>query len=147
MTVGYSGQQPGDPARAALAMIRITESEEKAPRHLVLGAFGVDAVTKRLQATLADIEKWRGTSIGADFPAAAQDPKPDAGAFVVSRLRLHKPVLSYVERMRHSRASGSARLKGGARLRPQAPRHSSRQDREYLLPGFHVPAADLPSLG
>ena len=72
MTVGYSGQQPGDPARAALAMIRITESEEKAPRHLVLGAFGVDAVTKRLQATLADIEKWRGTSIGAEFPAAAQ---------------------------------------------------------------------------
>jgi len=72
MTVGYSGQQPGDPARAAQAMIRITESGEKAPRHLVLGAFGVDAVTKRLQATLADIEKWRETSIGADFPAAAK---------------------------------------------------------------------------
>jgi NAD(P)-dependent dehydrogenase (short-subunit alcohol dehydrogenase family) len=72
MTVGYSGQQPGDPARAAQAMIRISESGEQAPRHLVLGAFGVDAVTERLRATLEDIDRWRGTSIAADFPLNAQ---------------------------------------------------------------------------
>jgi len=62
-----SGQQAGDPARAAQAMIRVTESE-KPPRHLVLGAWGVDAVTNRLKATLADIDAWRETSVGADFP-------------------------------------------------------------------------------
>jgi NAD(P)-dependent dehydrogenase (short-subunit alcohol dehydrogenase family) len=66
-TAQYSGHQPGDPARAAQAMIRITETQHP-PRHLVLGAFGVDAVSKRLHATLADIEAWRETSVGADFP-------------------------------------------------------------------------------
>jgi NAD(P)-dependent dehydrogenase (short-subunit alcohol dehydrogenase family) len=66
-TAGYSGQQPGDPVRAAQAMMLITEAEHP-PRHLVLGAFGVDAVSKRLHSTLADIEAWRDTSVGADFP-------------------------------------------------------------------------------
>ncbi|HTH61077.1 MAG TPA: oxidoreductase [Paraburkholderia sp.] len=66
-TSEYSGKQPGDPARAAQAMIRITEVE-KPPRHLVLGAFGVDAVASRLRAALADIDEWRATSLGADFP-------------------------------------------------------------------------------
>lgn len=69
-TAGYSGKQPGDPARAAQAMIRITEVE-KPPRHLVLGAFGVDAVANRLRAALADIDEWRATSVAADFPAGA----------------------------------------------------------------------------
>lgn len=66
-TAGYSGKQPGDPARAAQAMIRITEVE-KPPRHLVLGAFGVDAVANRLRAALADIDEWRATSVATDFP-------------------------------------------------------------------------------
>jgi NAD(P)-dependent dehydrogenase (short-subunit alcohol dehydrogenase family) len=66
-TAGYSGKQPGDPARAAQAMIRITEVE-KPPRHLVLGAFGVDAVANRLRAALADIDEWRATSLATDFP-------------------------------------------------------------------------------
>ena len=62
-----SGSQPGDPARAAAAMIRITQVD-KPPRHLILGAFGVDAVRNRLQRTLADVEQWRETSVAADFP-------------------------------------------------------------------------------
>lgn len=67
-TSDNSGKQAGDPKRAALAMIRITEVEQP-PRHLVLGAFGVDAVAQRLRASLADIDTWRDTSVGADFPA------------------------------------------------------------------------------
>lgn len=67
-TAQGSGHQPGDPARAAQAMIRVTEVE-KPPRHLVLGAFGVDAVSQRLRAALADIEAWRETSLGTDYPA------------------------------------------------------------------------------
>ena len=69
-TAGYSGKQPGDPARAAQAMIRITEVQ-KPPRHLVLGAFGVEAVANRLRATLAEIDEWRATSVGTDFPEGA----------------------------------------------------------------------------
>jgi len=65
-TSGYSGQQPGDPVRAAEAMIKITEVG-KAPRHLVLGAFGYEAVTKKLAERLALVEAWKETSIGADF--------------------------------------------------------------------------------
>jgi len=66
-TAAKSGTQAGDPARAAQAMIRITEVE-KPPRHLVLGAFGVDVVAKRLRAALADIDEWHATSVAADFP-------------------------------------------------------------------------------
>jgi NAD(P)-dependent dehydrogenase (short-subunit alcohol dehydrogenase family) len=68
-TAGYSGQQPGDPARAAEAMIKITESENP-PRHLVLGAFGINAVTTTLKDALAEIEAWRETSLATDFPKA-----------------------------------------------------------------------------
>ncbi len=66
-TSGYSGQQPGDPARAASAMIAITEQADP-PRHLVLGAFGIDAVTGKLRTTLAEIEAWRDVGIATDFP-------------------------------------------------------------------------------
>lgn len=66
-TAQGSGKQAGDPKRAALAMIRVTEVE-KPPRHLVLGAFGVDAVAQRLRAALADIDAWRDTSLAADYP-------------------------------------------------------------------------------
>ncbi|MCX5538224.1 oxidoreductase [Paraburkholderia sp. CNPSo 3076] len=69
-TAQGSGHQPGDPVRAAQAMIRITEAE-KPPRHLVLGAFGVDAVANRLRAALADIEAWRELSLGTDYPAGS----------------------------------------------------------------------------
>lgn len=63
-----SGTQAGDPVRAGEAMIRVTEMD-KPPRHLVLGAWGYDAVTTRLKQALAEIEAWRATSLGADFSA------------------------------------------------------------------------------
>ncbi len=66
-TAGYSGQQPGDPARAAAAMIAITERGDP-PRHLVMGAFGLDAVTSKLRDTLAEVEAWRGVGLATDFP-------------------------------------------------------------------------------
>lgn len=68
-TAAGSGKQPGDPVRAAEAMIRITELAAP-PRHLVLGAFGFDAVTKKLRARLDEIESLRDVSLGADFPKA-----------------------------------------------------------------------------
>jgi NAD(P)-dependent dehydrogenase (short-subunit alcohol dehydrogenase family) len=68
-TAGNSGKQPGDPVRAGEAMIRITQADNP-PRHLVLGAFGVDAVTKKLKGSLSEVEEWKETSLSADFPSA-----------------------------------------------------------------------------
>ncbi len=62
-----TGRQAGDPARAAAAMIAVTEASAP-PRHLVLGAFGIDAVTAKLKTTLAEVEAWRPVSLAADFP-------------------------------------------------------------------------------
>jgi NAD(P)-dependent dehydrogenase (short-subunit alcohol dehydrogenase family) len=66
-TAEKSGTQPGDPVRAAEAMIQITGTEQP-PRHLVLGAWGIDAVTEKLKATLAEIEAWRAIGVATDFP-------------------------------------------------------------------------------
>ncbi|MDE1186030.1 MAG: oxidoreductase [Pantoea sp.] len=66
-TSEYSGTQAGDPARAASAMIAITENATP-PRHLVMGAWGYDAVTNKLKERLAQVEAWKQTSIDTDFP-------------------------------------------------------------------------------
>ena len=66
-TAQGSGSQPGDPVRGAAAMIAVTEHANP-PRHLVLGSFGVAAVTARLEAALADLQAWRETSLASDFP-------------------------------------------------------------------------------
>ncbi|HTK02520.1 MAG TPA: oxidoreductase [Bordetella sp.] len=65
-----SGKQAGDPDRAAQAIIHITEVD-KAPRHLVLGAFGVKAVTDKLKERVEQIESWREAGLATDFPAQA----------------------------------------------------------------------------
>ena len=67
-TAGYSGKQPGDPVRAGEAMIAATQADE-APRHLVLGAIAYTAVTDKLKERLAQIDRWKETSLSADFPA------------------------------------------------------------------------------
>jgi NAD(P)-dependent dehydrogenase (short-subunit alcohol dehydrogenase family) len=65
-----SGKQAGDPDRAAQAIIHITEVDH-APRHLVLGAFGVKAVTDKLKERVEQIESWRETGLATDYPAQA----------------------------------------------------------------------------
>ena len=67
-TAAASGSQPGDPVRAAEIMIRIAESNDP-PRHLVLGAFGVDAVTTALAKRLAEVKAWSDAGRATDFPA------------------------------------------------------------------------------
>lgn len=68
-TAENSGKQAGDPVRAGEAMIKITEIDNP-PRHLVLGELGYNNVTNKLRERLAQIEEWRDTSLGADFPKA-----------------------------------------------------------------------------
>ena len=67
-TADNSGKQAGDPVRAGEAMIRLTEMDHP-PRHLVLGAQGLDAVTKRLRQSLDEIEAWRDVGAATDYPA------------------------------------------------------------------------------
>lgn len=63
-----SGKQPGDPVRIAAAIVEIALME-RAPRHFVFGAIGIEAVTKKLQASLADIEAWREQGLSTDAPS------------------------------------------------------------------------------
>jgi NAD(P)-dependent dehydrogenase (short-subunit alcohol dehydrogenase family) len=64
---GYSGKQPGDPARAAAAIIAVAEMPDP-PRHLVLGKVGFENVTRSLRARLEEIERGKDMALAADFP-------------------------------------------------------------------------------
>ena len=66
-TSGYSGKQAGDPARAAQAMIRITEVENP-PRHLPLGPWAIEQATKKMHAILTDVDEWRELALATSYP-------------------------------------------------------------------------------
>jgi NAD(P)-dependent dehydrogenase (short-subunit alcohol dehydrogenase family) len=66
-TRSVSGRQAGDPERAAAAIISLAEEAEP-PRHMVLGAWGIDQVTARLRRRLKEIEARREAAIATDFP-------------------------------------------------------------------------------
>lgn len=64
---GYSGKQPGDPQRAARAIIKATEAELP-PLYLLLGEAAFNTATKKLEDLKNNFETWKDTSIHADFP-------------------------------------------------------------------------------
>ena len=68
-TIERSGQQAGDPARAAEAVIEALQSPTP-PRHLVLGRAGFDRAEDQLRALLQEADRWKATSLAADYPAA-----------------------------------------------------------------------------
>jgi NAD(P)-dependent dehydrogenase (short-subunit alcohol dehydrogenase family) len=61
-----AGKQPGDPARAAAAIIQVADSP-KPPLHLVLGSDAYHRTRQMLDAFSADVEAWKAASIGADY--------------------------------------------------------------------------------
>ncbi|HSN60155.1 MAG TPA: oxidoreductase, partial [Ferruginibacter sp.] len=65
---GYSGNQPGDPVRAARAMIAVTESPNP-PLRLLLGAAALKGARAKLEELKTDFDTWEETTTGADFPA------------------------------------------------------------------------------
>lgn len=67
MVQGYSGQQPGDPVRAARAIVAAVESPAP-PLHLVLGRVAYDQVTEKLDELSREIAAGRETALAADFP-------------------------------------------------------------------------------
>jgi len=66
-TRGISGTQPGDPVRAAQAIIDLAD-QDKPPRHLVMGKFAYDTVTRTLRDRLDEVERLRETTLGTDYP-------------------------------------------------------------------------------
>jgi hypothetical protein len=65
---GYSGNQPGDPVRAAKAMILVTETENP-PLRLLLGAAALKGGRIKLDELKHDFDTWAAVSEGADFPS------------------------------------------------------------------------------
>jgi NAD(P)-dependent dehydrogenase (short-subunit alcohol dehydrogenase family) len=65
---GYSGAQPGDPARAAKAIVAAVESENP-PLRLLLGVAALKGARNKLEELKKDFDTWEDTTVGADFPA------------------------------------------------------------------------------
>ncbi|WP_236795050.1 oxidoreductase [Amycolatopsis sp. GM8] len=66
-----SGNQLGNPAKAAEAVLKVVESE-KPPVHLVLGTDALRLVGNGRAAVTADIEAWDELSRSTDFPDGHQ---------------------------------------------------------------------------
>jgi NAD(P)-dependent dehydrogenase (short-subunit alcohol dehydrogenase family) len=73
------GNQPGDPARAADAILRAVESDDP-PLRLPLGQMALDNIRARLDAQLQELEAWAPLSATSDFPSdQASDRRPSTG--------------------------------------------------------------------
>lgn len=66
---GYSGNQPGDPLRAAKAIVQAVESAET-PYNLLLGKAALKNARLKLDELKKDFDTWAEVSEGADFPEA-----------------------------------------------------------------------------
>ncbi|CAO3440558.1 oxidoreductase [Azospirillum endophyticum] len=66
---GYSGKQPGDPVRAAEAIITAVTADNP-PLRLVLGRPALEGVRGKLRSVLDEIDTWEKTTLSADFPDA-----------------------------------------------------------------------------
>lgn len=64
---GYSGNQPGDPVRAAAAIIMAVETA-KPPLHLLLGKAALKGAKLKLDMLREQFDAWAETTVGADFP-------------------------------------------------------------------------------
>jgi NAD(P)-dependent dehydrogenase (short-subunit alcohol dehydrogenase family) len=63
-----SGKQPGDPVRAANAIIEVVETPNP-PLHLLLGKDALRLGREKLDTLRRDFDTWQKVTVGADFPA------------------------------------------------------------------------------
>ena len=66
-----SGKQPGDPVRAAQAIVKAVEAPNP-PHHLLLGNAAYKAATAKLEDLRKEFSAWEAVSRGADFPQEKQ---------------------------------------------------------------------------
>lgn len=71
-TFARSGNQQGDPKRAAQAIIDVVASPDP-PLHLLLGRPALELARKDLEAKKHDFDTWEGVTLGADYPDAASN--------------------------------------------------------------------------
>ncbi|MGV2289361.1 oxidoreductase [Trinickia sp. YCB016] len=62
-----SGRQPGDPVRAAAAILKAVESEQP-PLRLLLGRAALEAGRGKIETLQRDFDAWAETTEGADAP-------------------------------------------------------------------------------
>lgn len=62
----YNGRQPGDPAKAAQALLRLAALDDP-PLRLPLGSDAVSAITAADQRRLAELEHWAPLSVSTDY--------------------------------------------------------------------------------
>ncbi|MEB0048446.1 MULTISPECIES: oxidoreductase [unclassified Pseudomonas] len=67
MIRGYSGNQPGDPVRAAIAIVDAVEAPNP-PLRLLLGKAALAGGRGKIESLRRDFEGWAAVSEGADFP-------------------------------------------------------------------------------
>ncbi|TDN39099.1 SDR family NAD(P)-dependent oxidoreductase [Hymenobacter sp. UV11] len=65
---GYSGQQPGDPERAAQAMFDLVRMDNP-PVHLPLGKAAVKGALDKFATITKEVEQYAHIGNGADFPS------------------------------------------------------------------------------
>lgn len=68
---GYSGNQPGDPVRAAKAIVAAVDAENP-PLRLLLGEAALKGARAKLDELKHDFDTWEATTVGADFPKEEQ---------------------------------------------------------------------------
>jgi NAD(P)-dependent dehydrogenase (short-subunit alcohol dehydrogenase family) len=62
----YNGKQPGDPAKAAAALLKLVSMTEP-PLRLLLGSDCYTAAEKSALATVESDRKWKDLSVSTDF--------------------------------------------------------------------------------
>ncbi|WP_144160299.1 oxidoreductase [Paraburkholderia sp. BCC1885] len=70
-TAARSGNQAGDPVRAAQAIIDAALSDSP-PLRLLLGKAALELARKKLDFMRKDFDTWEATTVGADFPEGTQ---------------------------------------------------------------------------
>ena len=64
------GTQPGDPDRAADAIIAAV-SAERPPLRLVLGRYATDKLRRKLATATQELDLWSPTGLATEFPKEA----------------------------------------------------------------------------
>jgi NAD(P)-dependent dehydrogenase (short-subunit alcohol dehydrogenase family) len=68
--IGGDGNQPGDPAKAASAILAVLDAPEP-PLRLALGDDAVDGILQRLRTVEAEVRQWEPISRGTSFDEAS----------------------------------------------------------------------------
>ena len=69
MITGIDGTQPGDPVKAAQAIIAALDAEDT-PLRLPLGADAVGGIRGKLDSVRAELDHWEGVSVATGFEDA-----------------------------------------------------------------------------